>query len=301
MDRVEAMRLFVRVAELGSLSAAARRSGLSVASVSRGMGELEAGLGVRLFARTTRRQALTEAGQEYHRRAVVILDQLDALHGDLRRGERRPGGVLRVLARRSFALRHVAPHLAAFARLYPELAVDLLLTEAHPATFPDEVDVVIRLGAPIEKGLAARELAPATRHLCAARAYLEGRPAIAHPDDLRRHDCLIYRTGQPRPAWVFESAAGRYELRLGGSLVANSGEVLRQAAVDGQGVALLPEWQVGDDVAAGRLVRLLADYRAYPEGFAEAVYAIHPRAEFVPAKVTAFVDFLREAIKPSGT
>ena len=207
-----------------------------------------------------------------------------------------------MLARRSFALRHVAPHLAAFGRLYPELTVDLTLTEAQPATFPDETDLVIRLGAPMEKALVARELASGTRHLCAAPAYLAGRPPVTHPDDLRGHDCLLYRTPQLRPAWIFENAGGRYELRLAGTLVANSGEVLRQAAIDGQGVALLPEWQAGADLAAGTLLRLLPDYRAYPEGFAEAVYAVHPRGPFVPAKVTAFVDFLRETIAvPSPT
>jgi DNA-binding transcriptional LysR family regulator len=152
----------------------------------------------------------------------------------------------------------------------------------------------VRLGLPPGKSFVAHELASPMRILCASQDYLAARPAPSQPADLGTHDCLCYRRDYEPVIWVFEDEVERrQEIEVGGPLRANSGDVLRHAALDGLGMALLPEWMVGQDVAAGRLVRCLERLRAYAAGYQAPIYAVHARTDFVPAKITAFVAHLQ--------
>ncbi len=293
MDQFAALRLFVRVIEAGSISGAGRSMGLSTTAASRRLQSLEAAMKARLLHRTTRSVSATEAGRVLFERVSPLMSELDAairtageLHG-------QPSGVLRVVARRSFGILHVAPALTGFCQAYPQVLVELALTETMDLLPGNGMDVVIRLGRPAEKSTVATRLASGTRILCASPAYLARVSPPARPQDLELHECLAYRREYEPAVWVFEEAGRRREVAITGKLRSNSGEVLRQAALDGMGMVLLPDWIVGDDVASGVLQQCLPGLRAYPAGYQAEIYAVHARQEFVPAKVTAFVSHLQ--------
>jgi DNA-binding transcriptional LysR family regulator len=296
LDLLSAMRLFVRVAETGTISGAGRALGLSTTAASKRLQDLEARLKVRLLNRTTRHVSLTEAGQHLYARLGLLLGELDGALSGASRLHDRPAGVLRVVARRSFGMLHIVPALPSFRAAFPEVDIDLTLTEEVDLRPTHGTDIVIRLGRPpAEKSLVTEPLASARRLLCASPAYLERHPPPSGPDDLARHACLTYRRAHEPTVWVFEGERGRrlIEVPVSGPLSSNSGEALRQAALDGLGLVLLPEWMVARDVAAGRLVACLAVRRAYPAGYQAEIYAVWARGEFVPAKITAFIAHLR--------
>jgi len=293
VDRLAALQLFLRTVECGTISGAGRALGLSSTAASRALQELEAALGLRLLDRTTRHASPTEAGRHLHRRLTPLLGELDQalrhaadLHG-------QPAGVLRVVARRSYALRHVVPRIASFRAAHPRVEIDLALTETTGLTPTQGTDLVIRLGLPAEKSFIGHKLAEDRRILCAAPGYLDRHGAPAAPEAVRDHACLTYAREAEPAICVFRTGEGLREFEVAGPLRSNSGEALRQAALDGLGLALLPEWMVGEDVAAGRLVACLALVPGWPLGYQQAIYAVHARAEFVPAKITAFVEHLR--------
>lgn len=293
MDRLTALRLFVRIAEGGSITGAGRGLGISATAASRGLQELEHALGLRLIDRTTRHATATEAGIALRTRLVSVLAELDLALGQARGLHDAPAGTLRVVARRSFALRHVLPHLGAFRAAHPAVEIDLTLTEA-PSQLPVEgVDLVIRLGAPVEKSFVAHALAGEQRMLCAAPGYLAAQGMPASPVDLLRHACLGYRREAEPVVWVADGGpGGQRRLAVSGPLRANSGEALLLAALAGLGIVLLPGWMVGHDVAAGRLIPLLPGWRLAPVGYDAAMVAVHAAAPHVPGKITAFVAHL---------
>jgi DNA-binding transcriptional LysR family regulator len=298
MDRLAALRLFVQVVERGNISAAARALGLSTTAASRALQELEHELGVRLLDRTTRHVAATESGRHFFTRLGTLLDELEIVVREVRERHDQPMGVLRIVARRSFALRHLAPALAAFRARYPKVEVDLTLTEEVDLAPTHGTDLVIRLGRPEEKSLLARRLASGRRVLCASPQYLRQSPPLRTPDDLNHHVCLCYRRELEPSLWIFEAKDGsRVEKAVSGPLRSNSGEVLLTAAVAGMGVALLPAWMVGEDLAAGRLSACLDGWRAHPAGYRAEIYVVFARSEFVAAKITAFVEHLEEHLR----
>lgn len=299
MDHLSALRLFVRVVDAGSISGAGRALGMSSTAASKRLQDLEAELRVRLLDRTTRSVSATEAGRHLYDRVSVLLDDLDSALRQAGELQSRPTGVLRVTARRSFGMLHVVPALPSFRAAYPDVELDLTLTEIVEIAPTRGVDLVIRLGEPAEKSLVAHRLASAERVMCASPAYFAGNPAPTGPDDLRRHACLGYRRDVEPSVWVLETAAGRRELAVSGPLRSNSGEVLRAAALDGTGIVLLPRWMVAGDLRAGTLVRCLAETVSYPEGYRAEIYAVHARTPMVPAKTLAFVAHLQAFLADS--
>jgi DNA-binding transcriptional LysR family regulator len=298
MDRLVALRLFLRIAETGSITGAGRAIGLSRTAASRGLAELEAALGLRLVDRTTRHATATEAGRTLQLRLAAVLGELDAALDQARTRHDTPAGTLRVVARRSYALRHVVPRLAAFRAAHPAVEIDLTLTEAPGLTPTDGIDVAIRLGEPAEKSFISHRLADGARLLCAAPSYLAAHPAPATPADLAEHACLGYRREAEPVVWHAEGPAGASRIPVRGPLRANSGEALRLAALDGLGLALLPAWMVAEDLAAGRLLALLQGWRLTPLGYHEPICAVHAAAPHVPAKITAFIAHLRAGLSP---
>ena len=296
MDRLTALRLFLRIIEAGSISAAGRGLGLSTTAASKGLQDLEAALGLRLIARTTRHASPTEAGLRLHQRLTGPLGEIDTALREAAELPDQPSGLLRVVARRSFGLMHIAPALAGFHALHPRVDVDLTLTEVNEIAPVKGVDLVVRLGRPAEKSFAAQRLAADRRILCASPAYLAHHPAPTGADALGDHAILCYRREVEPTIWIFETAAGPRPMEVSGPLRSNSGAVLRQAALDGLGLALLPEWMVGADVAAGRLVACLAGLRIYPAGYEAEMFGVHARAEPVPAKISAFLTHLAERL-----
>lgn len=293
MDTLSALKLFARVAETGTISAAGRSLGLSTTAASKRLQGLEAALKVRLFDRTTRHVSVTEAGRQLHLHLSSLLGELDAALRQAGEVHDHPVGVLRVVARHSFGMRHVVPALASFHAAYPKVEIDLNLTETVDLTPTNGIDVAIRLGRPEEKSFVVQPLASGRRILCASPAYLARSAQLAVPDDLERHACLCYRREYETPVWIFERGHGRVDVAVSGPLRSNSGEVLRRAALDGLGLVLLPEWMVARDLVQGRLAACLSALRAYPAGYQAEIFAVHVRGELVAAKITAFVSHLR--------
>lgn len=305
VDQLAALRLFVQIARLRSISAAARALGLSTTAASRRLQDLEAALATRLVDRTTRQLALTEPGQRLFARAVDALGTLDAAFTEARELGHVPMGTLRIVARRSFGMIHVAPALPGFRAAYPLIDLELTLTEQLGLMPGHGVDLVIRMGAPTDKSVVAHKLTSPSRKLCASPGYYARAGMPRAPADLGGHACLAYRRAAEPALWTFHDAAGQVSVTpVHGPLQSNSGDVLRAAAAAGMGLALLPDWMVMRDLQSGALQTCLDDYTAYAPPYREPIFAVHRRGD-VPAKVTVFVAHLRQALamplsRPAG-
>jgi DNA-binding transcriptional LysR family regulator len=224
-----------------------------------------------------------------------LLDEIQSAFAEAREQKDTPSGTLRIMARRSFGLMHVAPALPAFREAYPQMAIDLTLTEETELLPGRGIDLVIRLGAPADKLVVTHQLTSADRQLCASPSYLarSGTPSV--PNDLSKHDCLTYRRAAEPATWTFRKGRTEQSVNVSGSLQANSGEILRGAAVAGLGLVLLPDWMVARDLAAGRLRRCIEGYEAFPPLYRAPIYAVHRRGE-VPAKISVFVAHLKKTM-----
>ena len=295
MDYFVAMTAFVRSAELGSFSKAAAESGAKVSTVSRHISGLEADLGAALFNRSTRRLHLTEAGQMFYDRAKEILTDVDDALNATRSLNGRPQGLLRINIPLVFGRRHVMAHMQDFLGSYPDIRLEATLTETTVDLIEAAADVAVRIGALVDSTLVARKLAPLRRILVASPHYLEEHSAPQKPEDLQHHDCLLYAL-QPAPAWYYRQAGDMVEpigIAVQGRLRANDVESLREAALSGMGIALLPTWLVGSDVRRQLLVQVLPDCEwLIAPGPERAIWAVYPPKKVVSPKVRAFIAFL---------
>ncbi len=299
MDSTEGMRVFTRVVRAGSLSAAGRAMGMSSASVSRKLSALEQSTGARLLERTSRKIALTQVGEMYYEKACLILDQMDALSDALSAHQGTPSGQLTVHTRVSIASAFLTDALPRFLKLYPAIKLRLWLTEEPRDVLDSKVDVSIRIGVPDEPAMMMRRLSPGTnRVLFASPTYLRNHPPIRHPQDLLQHNCLsIPQEGDMeggQSSWFYRDVSGVRELRVSGSLQVNDVPMLRNAAIEGIGIALLPTWIVAEDLGLGRIKRILPEYDMTPTGFDPALYAVFPRTPQMAPKMRVFLDFLVE-------
>lgn len=298
MDRFLAMQVFTRVVEYGSFAKAAERLGISTSACSRHVADLEAHVDSRLLNRTTRRLSLTESGQAFYERCVQVLADLAEAEQAAAATAARPRGTLKLTCSISFGVRHIAPLLAQFAARHPEMRFDVQLSDRFVDLVEEGFDLAIRIGESPSQNLIARKLGETCLVPCAAPSYLRDHGAPETPADLARHACLTYEYLPQRNTWRFRDRAGKeHVVRVAGPVHANNGEMLAAAAVEGVGIALEPDFIVGSDLAAGRLVRILADYAPTPTG----LYAVYPSRRHLSAKVRAFVDFLAERFTaPAG-
>jgi DNA-binding transcriptional LysR family regulator len=305
MDALQNMRLFVKVAQSGSFSAAGRLTGLSPASASRRINALEESLGVRLINRTSRKLALTEVGRLYVEKASRILREMEELSNEVSEHQSNPRGLIHVHTRISIGMRYLARALPAFLARYPDVSVKLWLTDDHKDVVEHKIDVAIRLGNLDEPSLTVRKLfAGHERVLFASPRYLASHPPIRQPEDFLTHNCLTYLDGRfddGSALWRFrDSAGGIKEIRVRGSLQVNDWEGLRLAALADLGIGLLPEWCVGPELASGELCRPLPDYTVTATIFDHSLYAVFHNSEHLPPKVRVFVDFLVDVFKPKA-
>ncbi|HEU4406663.1 MAG TPA: LysR family transcriptional regulator [Polyangiaceae bacterium] len=297
MDLLAQMATFVRVVEAGSLSAAARDLRLSPAAVSRQLGDLEARLGGALVRRTTRALAVTDAGRRYYAECVRLLRELDEA-GELVREGAAVRGQLTVSAPVTFGLARVWPALPALLGAHPGLRVDLRLEDRVIDLVADNVDVAIRVSVamPDSASLVAHELARYERLVVAAPSYLRRRGTPKTPEALASHEALVHASGGGGVgAWRLARGGREVVVRPEGAVRTNALYVLRDAAVRGLGVALLPTWLVDDELASGALRALLRDWAAP----AAAVVAVHRTELRGVARVRALLDHLRAAWQPA--
>jgi DNA-binding transcriptional LysR family regulator len=261
MDRLTSMAVFVRAVEAGSFAAAAETLGLSAPMVGKHIRFLEDRLGARLLARTTRRQSLTEVGRAFYDSCRVVLaeaEAAEALAADLRAV---PRGRLRVNAPVTFGAHELMPMVARYLRVHPEVSIEVTLSDRIVDLVEEGYEAVIRIAPLSDSSLVARRLRPYRLVVCAAPAYLAERGVPARPADLASHECLGFVHWAPRDLWPFIDAAGRaHSVRVRGRVSVDSGQALRTAALEGLGLILQPEGLLRDDIAAGRLVRVLPGY-----------------------------------------
>jgi DNA-binding transcriptional LysR family regulator len=290
MDKLERLRAFAKVVQHGGLSAAARDMRLSRSAISKYMNDLEAELGVQLLVRTTRSASPTENGLAYYERVVTILADIEDADAAVSHLQAEPRGVLRANAPMSFGTMHLGRALADFMEKYPELKIQLVLSDELIDPVREGFDVTLRIADLPSSSLIARKISPAPRVICAAPAYLQRHGTPQHPNDLREHACLTYGYLATRNQWKLTGPDGDHWIQIPWALCTNNAEVLRDAAVKGRGVALLPTFIAGADLRTGALTTVLTEYKA-PELF---VYAIYPQTKHLAVKVRVFIDFLVE-------
>jgi DNA-binding transcriptional LysR family regulator len=292
MDLLLSMQVFRRVAELQSFSAAARDLRLSNAAISKHVAALEDRLRAKLILRTTRRMSLTAEGAAYYERCARILDDLGEAERSLAGAAAAPMGALRVNAPMSFGLLHVAPLVPEMLTRWPDVRLELGLTDRFVDVVEEGVDVVVRISAelPDSATLLVQRLARARQVVCASPAYLKKHGEPRAPEDLCGHDCIVYSLGRAPGAWDFEGPDGPARVSVQGRLVVNNSVVVRDVALAGHGIARLPQFYVGRELRSGRLRVVLAGYELPPL----FVCAVYQRARHLSPKVRVFVDLLRE-------
>jgi DNA-binding transcriptional LysR family regulator len=287
MDQLTSMRVFVEVAEVGSLTQAAERLELSRAMVSRHVASLEQWLDARLLHRTTRRISLTDAGEDALPRFRQMLGLSDEVRAAAGRRRSEAVGKLRLTTSLSFAQAELAAALVEFQSLHPRVAVELLTVDRPVNLIEERIDLAVRITNQLDEMLVSRQLAVCRSVLCAAPAYLERQGVPQHPRELTAHNCVTHAFGN-RSEYRLKGKGEELQIPVRGTLFSNETAVLRQAALSGGGIALLPSYYVGDDLREHRLVRLLPDYEPEPLG----IHAVYLSRQHQPQALRLLIDFL---------
>lgn len=292
MTPIGDLEIFARVVTAGNMSAAGREMGLSPAVVSKRISHLEERLGARLFQRTTRQLTLTESGQGFYDRIVNILAGIEEAEAFVTRRNAMPRGTLRVTAPTAFGRMHIAPYLGDFLGQYPDLRLELDLSDAMVDIVGAGFDAAIRIAELEDSSLVAKKLAPNHRVICAAPSYLAtaGQPKTLN--DLADHNCLAPCAQE---VWRLQGPEGPASVRVTGNIRTNSTEVVRESVLAGIGIGLRSTWDVGAELKSGKLQIVLPEYHESPR---VAVYAVYPCRQYVPAKLRVFVDFLSDLFGP---
>lgn len=288
MDRFMTLEVFRRVVERNGFSAAARDMGLSNAAVSKAVKDLEGRLGVQLIVRTTRSLSLTDAGAGYYAQACSVLDALAEADEQVRAEAASPRGRLKVSAPMSIGLMTLTTVLPAFCRQYPDILLDLHMSDDYVDLVRGGFDLAIRGGLLQDSSLKARKLLDLDRIVCAAPHYLEAHGRPAAPADLAAHHCLVYSGTEAPETWPLSGVDGMQSVTVTPRVRINNSIALKDAAVDGLGITLLPRVYVQAELESGALVEALPGWR----GEARALYAVYPEQREVSRKVRVFLDFL---------
>ncbi len=291
MNTDSELGFFCLLVKQGSLAATARELNLTPPAVSRRLSQLEERLGVRLLNRTTRRISLTNEGEVYFANAQRILSDIDEMERLVSSSRAAPKGLLRVNAPLGFGRSYIGPAISAFTRAYPDVEVQLHLTD-RPVSLPDEaIDVSIRFGDLPDSRLIAKKVAANRRLLCASPAYLRGAGLPAYPHELTQHQCIVLRQNESAYGnWRLSRGKQTETIKVHGKLSTNDGEVALNWALEGHGILMRAEWDVAKYLRSGRLVQVLADY----ETPSADVYAVYLERLNLSAKVAYFVEHLRD-------
>ncbi|WP_298441901.1 LysR family transcriptional regulator [uncultured Ferrimonas sp.] len=282
---IDHLQLFVRLAHTHNISAAGQELGLSPAVSSSYITKLERNLGVRLVHRTTRKVSLTEEGHSFLPHAEQVLAQVDAARAAISPDSQQPKGTLRIAASASFATLHLMPALKTFCQRYPELNIDLRLTDTVVDLIEGGFDVAIRNSALKDSSLVARKLAPDQRILCASPSYLAAHGEPKTPQELLQHQCVSL-VGIEQ--WRFNGSEGAISIKPSSGFRSDNGTAVRMACCDGFGIGLSATWSVYQELRSGQLVQVLADH---PLDSDTALWALYPSAHQLAPKIRAFIDF----------
>lgn len=290
MEGFSAIPVFIAVVEQGGFSAAARVLGVSKSAVSKRINQLEDQLSVRLLQRTTRRISLTEAGESYYRHAQQAWQSARLAEDSVTQRQDQPHGRLRINAPMSFGRLHLAPLIPDFLAKYPDVEIDMVLDDKHVDLIDAGFDVAIRAGDLPDSSMVARKLVDCHSVVCASPEYLQRKGHPNTPADLLDHNAVIYSYSENAAQWRFLDQDGVETVEVSGNYQVNNSEALREALLKGAGVGRLPTFVAGEDIKAGRLINLLAQYQMP----CKSIYAVFPERTYMPTKVRVFLNFAIE-------
>ena len=305
MDKLSAMRTFVRVVESGSFTAVAAELSSTQSAVSKQVAALEKELGTKLLVRTTRSLALSEEGARYFEQARRLVAEIAEAESDLRQGEAQLNGWMRVAASVGFGRLKLMPLVKTFLAAHPDVKVDLRLHDGFVDLVEQGIDVSVRIGDLSDSGLIARRVGTSHRMLMAHKDYLKTLPlgiaSPVQPEDLLQHNCLVYTEMSNRNQWTFRAGATALEqtgtartIRIEGRLQTTSSEVIRAAVISGKGIGYSPTWLFEQELASGEVVRLMPGW----ESPASPIHLVSPPERKHSAKVKAFVEHVAIALRP---
>lgn len=293
MDMFDSIRAFTRVVESGGFAAAAREMGLSRSFVNKSVINLESELGTQLLRRSTRQVTPTETGLAFYDRCTQILSQLEEAISAVTELQETPTGNLRINAPMSFGTLHLSDLVAEYMEAYPDVHVELVLNDRLVDPIEEGFDITVRIGSPQPStSLITREIAPVKRVLCASPAYLQAAGEPVHPNELKTHRCLHYGYQESGNQWRLHSQDGECSVPINCVMWSNNGEVLKNAAVKNQGIALLPTFVVGDALQQGQLRTVLENYAPVDI----TLCSLYPRHRHLSAKVRLFVELLSKRL-----
>ena len=296
MDKITSMRVFSTVAKRGSFSETARRLSISKAMVSKHVQNLENELGVRLFNRTTRKLNLTEVGQAYYDKVDLILAEIDETEQTISQLNSQPKGLLKIMAQPSFGAFHLLRVISMYLKKYPEVKTEIILTNQVPDLVEDGIDLAFHVGELDDSMFVARKIASARRVVCASPEYLKLYRTPESPEDLGKHNCLVYSPRNLVKQWEFINNGQKLIVDINGDIQCNDGDALRTASIQGCGLAQLPTYMVGLDIQSGRLKAVLENYE--PERL--PVFAIYNHRKYLSAKIQTFIDFIYDMYQPEA-
>ncbi|NNF97420.1 MAG: LysR family transcriptional regulator [Halobacteria archaeon] len=291
MDKLTRIKVFVNVVETGSFSAASARMGISRAAASKYVSQLEDHLGVRLLNRTTRHVSTTESGRIYFERCKEILHNIEEADDMVSGLSGQPQGTLRISAPSVFAHRHIIPLVSEFTKTYPDVNVEIMVSDRNVDLVDEGYDLAIRITNMESSDLIAHRLARCRHVVIASPDYLKTAPPLQVPEDLQHHSCMLYSYTEGG-RWPLSKDGMDYSVKISPDIISNNPEVLLEAAITGMGISIMPTFIASDAIRSGDLQTVLDDY----ESLELHIYAVYTSRHYLPAKIRVFVDLLKERI-----
>jgi len=288
MNKILCMTAFVNVVQTGGFSSAGRKIGIATTLISRYIAQLEDDLGVLLLQRTTRKVTTTQVGFAYYQRCLPLLDEISELESMVKLSHVIPHGKLVLSAPTSFSEIHLMPVLSEFIEQYPEVTIDLQLTDRFVDIIEEGVDIALRIGNLSDSSLIARKIIPITLVTCASEKYLNQAPLLREPNDLAEHRCIIDSNFKNGKNWLFQKGTQEIEIEVKSAIQVNSVRAVRELLLMGSGIGICPLFAVDDDIKNGRLSRVLKSYETNELG----LYAVYSHRRHLSAKVRLFIDLM---------
>jgi len=290
MDRFTAMKIFVRIIQLGSFTAVAAEMGMTQSSVSKKVSALESNLGATLLTRSNRQVLLTEVGTNYYEHCLSILNELEEAEAQTKEYTLKPKGNLKINVPVAFGRIHVIPYLPQFMKVYPDICVELSFLDRKVDLLGDGFDLVIRIGNLADSSLVARKLGNCPRVIVASPGYLKNHAVPSKLEDLKQHNCLVYTNLATVNIWHFLHQKKEVSLQVYGTMQSNSSDAIRECVLSDLGIAVMPNWFIQPDLDEGSMIAILDDY--VPTEF--PINAVYPQNNYIPLKVRCFVNYMKE-------
>ena len=290
---LETLYLFIEVVQQRSFAKVARARNIDPSSVSRAIARLESELGIRLFQRSTRKLEITEIGEIYFQKIVPLVDELESAQQIAIDTHQKPQGNLRVTASSTFAQQRIVPLLPQLAKLYPDLSIELILTDFYLDLIEERIDVAIRLGTLQDSSYMVKHLRKMKFYICVSSDYLDKYGQPQTPQDIKNHNCLLFPRARHNLDWLFKDETEKItEIKIRGKYLLTNSLAIKQCAIAGMGLALLPDWLVDRELKSGKLIRLFAEYDVTATNFDSSIWLLYPSRAYIPAKTKVFIDYI---------